>query len=158
MRKANIPIENRLKAILYLFCEKPGHPFFEKIVSFPEINKLEKYMRDLDNTGRDIALTSLEKYIYGKLNIYPFMATDDNGLIKMFQDTKPSFVFIYQDMAIPIYKEITKEMLKKYLDYFEVESPKNSISYVGGPFKDLYNTYLQKKDNFINLIISQKVT
>jgi hypothetical protein len=152
MRKANIPIENRLKAILYLFCEKPGHPFFEKVVNFPEVNNIEQYMRNVDNTSRDIALTSLEKYIYGRLSINPFMATDDKGLIEMFRDTKPSFVFITQEMAIPIYKNITQEMFKKHLDYFEVESPKDTISYIEGTFKELFQTYKNKKDKFIDLI------
>lgn len=152
MRKAKIPIENRLKAILYLFCDKPGHLFFKKVINFPEKENLKKYMNDVDNTGRDIALTSLERYIYGKLNIYPYIATDDEGLIEMFRSTKPDYVYIFNGIASPIYKKINSEMQKKHLNFFEIDNPKDVISYQDASLKDLINIYKNKRDEFVNLI------
>jgi hypothetical protein len=158
LREANIPIENRFKAILYLFCDNQGHEFFKKVVNFPKENNLEKYIRDVDNTGRDIALILLEKYMYGKLNIYPFMGTYDQGLIKMFQETKPNYIFKCDDMEIPIYKNINNDIQKKYRKYFETDSPKNGVFLIGGTFKELITSYENKKNKFIHLITCDKIT
>ncbi|XPV69342.1 MAG: hypothetical protein ACNI25_01905 [Halarcobacter sp.] len=157
MRKTNIPIENRFKALIYLFCDNPGHKFFEKVINFPKkASNLENYMKNVDNTGRDIALISLEKYVYGKLNIYPFMASDDEGLIEMFKDTKPDYVFIFDGMASPMYKKINNEMQKKHLNYFETNNPKDTIKYQEGTLEDLIKTYKDRKNSFISLIAENK--
>lgn len=152
MRKAKIPIENRLKAILYLFCDKPGHPFFEKVINIENIENIEKYMKDVDNTGRDIAISLLERYLYGISNIYPYIATNDQGLIEMFRSTKPDYVYVFNGIASPIYKKINNEIQKKYLNFFENNNTNNMIGYQDSTLKDLINIYINKKNKFINLI------
>ncbi|RDX33436.1 hypothetical protein DZA31_00795 [Arcobacter sp. HD9-500m-PIT-SAG02] len=155
MRKAKAPIENRLKAILYLFTENPGHSFFKKVKDIQDVKNLNKYMKEVDNTARDIALSLLEKYMYGKLDIYPFMATDDAGLIKMLQDTKPDYIFKYDVMEIPVHKKINKDMGKKHLKFFETSSPKNGVFFQDGSLKEVMDTYKNKKDNFMSLIMDK---
>ncbi len=152
LRKAKIPIENRLKAILYLFCDNPGHLFFKKVINIENIENIEKYMKDVDNTGRDIAISLLERYLYGISNIYPYIATNDQGLIAMFRSTKPDYVYVLNGINIPIYKKINSEMEKKYLNFFETNNTKNMIVYQDSTLKDLINIYINKKNKFINLI------
>ncbi|MEV9547037.1 hypothetical protein [Aliarcobacter butzleri] len=155
MRKAKIPIENRLKAILYLFCDNPGHSFFKKVINIESIESIEKYMKDVDNTGRDIAISSLERYLYGISNIHPYIATNDQGLIEMFRSTKPDYVYVFNGIASPIYKKINNELQKKYLNFFETNNTKNVIGYQDSILKDLINIYINKKVEFVNLIKSK---
>ena len=152
LRKAKIPIENRLKAILYLFCDNPGHLFFKKVINIENIENIQKYMKDVDNTGRDIAISLLERYLYGISNIYPYIATNDQGLIAMFRSTKPDYVYVLNGINIPIYKKINSEMEKKYLNFFETNNTNNMIGYQDSTLKDLINIYINKKNKFINLI------
>lgn len=151
MRKFDLPIENRLKAILYLFAEKPGHPFFGKIINMNNFKSLEDYLDRVDNTARDIALVHLEKYFYGRQGIYPFLATDDDALIKMLQDTKPDYIFKYDNIESPIYINISKDMQKKHISFFETDEPQAS-KFSGNDLRKLMRIYENKLENFKQLI------
>lgn len=151
MRRLNQPIENRYKAILYLFAEQPGHPFFEKIKDPSNVLNLEKYLNNLDNTARDIALSFSDKYFYARMNIFPFLASDDGGFIKMLQDTKPDLVFKYDNLAIPIYKKINREIEKKYIHLFETDTPQ-VCGFQDGTLKGQIDIYKEKHKSFVQLI------
>ncbi len=151
MRNLNLPIENRLKVILYLFAEKPGHPFFGKVINMNNFKSLEDYLDRVDNTARDIALVHLEKYFYGRLDIYPFLATDDEAFVKMLQDTRADYIVKYDDLEVPVYINIIKDMKKKHLKFFETETPK-SCYFEDTDLKDLMSKYKSKIENFKQLI------
>lgn len=151
MRKLNLPIENRLKAILNLFIEKPGHPFFEKVINMGRINNIEDYMDRVDNTARDIAIVGLEKYVFGHMGIYPILATDDRAFIKMLQDVKVDFIFKYDNIEAPIYINIAKEMKKKHSNYFETDEPQ-ACRFSDNSLKELMTIYENKLESFKELI------
>lgn len=151
MRNLNQPIDNRLKAILYLFTEKPGHPFFNKVINIKNIINLEEYLEKVDNTARDIALSLSDKYVYARMGIFPFLASDDKGFIKMLQDTKPDYIFKYDNMEVPVYKNINKDMQKKHLEFFETDTPQ-ACKFQDSNLKELMKIYKEKYENFIKLI------
>jgi hypothetical protein len=82
------------------------------------------------------------------------MASDDEGLIEMFTDTQPDYVFIFDGMASPMYKKINNEMQKKHLNYFETNNPKDTIKFQDGTLENLIKVYKNRKDFFVNLITS----
>ncbi len=154
LRVAGIPIESRYKAILYLFADKPGHKFFEKIIN---INSTEKYFSNIDNTARDIALSTLDRYIYlnqarKKKLIFPFLASDDEGFIKMLDDTSPDFLFGYGGKVMYIYKTIKSDIEKNYSDLFMTTSESGIYSFKDKPLKELIAVAKSKEVNFKKLI------
>lgn len=151
MRALNLPIENRLKVILYLFIEKSGHPFFEKVINMGRINNIENYLERVDNTARDIAIALLEKYVFGLVGIYPLLATDDQAFIKMLQDTKADFIFKFDNLEAPIYINIVREMKKKHINYFETDEPK-AYRFSDTNLKHLMKKYENKLESFQELI------
>lgn len=156
MRKLNLPIENRLKVILYLFAEKPGHPFFEKVINMEKINNMENYLKKVDNTARDIAIAQLEKYVFGSMEIYPFLATDDQAFIKMLQDTKADYIFKYDNIEVPVYINIIKDMKTKHINFFEIDEPK-ACRFIDNSLKELMTIYENKLENFKQLITKSDI-
>jgi hypothetical protein len=152
LRKEKLPIENRLKSILYLFAENPGHRFFEKVINIKGYSNLEDYLNKVDNTARDIAISLLEKYFYANLNIFPFLATDDRGFIQMLHETKADYIFKYDEMEIPVYKNINKDIQRKYLEFFETDLEQNTVKYQDTSLKNIMLTYKNRLSTFIELI------
>ncbi len=152
LRKEKLPIENRLKSILYLFAENPGHKFFEKVINIKGYSNIESYLKKIDNTSRDIAISLLEKYFYAQLNIFPFLATDDKGYIQMLQETKADYIFKYNNIEIPVYKKINQDMQNKYLKFFETDLLHDTVKYEDTTLKNLMIVYKRRLDSFINLI------
>jgi len=157
LRKAKLPIENRLKAILYLFAEDPGHEFFKKVINIHDVKNINKYLHNIDNTARDIALSLLERYFYSRFDIFPFFATDDQGFIKMLQDTKPDYIFKYSDMEIPVYKRINQDMQNKYLEFFESNNHDKGVKYQNTTLNSLIIMYNERLYNFQNEIINHTI-
>lgn len=154
LRTTGIPIESRYRSILYLFTEKPGHKFFEKIVN---INNTEKYFNNIDNTARDIALSTLDKYIYlnqtGKKKlIFPFLASDDEGFVKMLDDTKPDLLFGYSGKIMHMYKTINLDIKKNYYDLFATTNDAEIYQFKEKPLKELIVVAKSKEANFKKLI------
>ena len=73
----------------------------------------------------------------------------------MLQDTKPDYIFKYDVMEIPVHKKINKDMGKKHLKFFETSSPKNGVFFQDGSLKEVMDTYKNKKDNFMSLIMDK---
>lgn len=151
MRKIGLPIENRLKVILYLFAEKPGHPFFGKVINMDRINNIEDYLGRVDNTARDIAIVQLEKYVFGHMGIYPFLATDDQAFVKMLQDTKADYIFKYDNIEVPVYINISKDMKKKHISFFETTEPQ-ACRFSDNSLRELMTIYENKLESFKELI------
>jgi hypothetical protein len=153
LRRLNIPIENRYKAILYLFLEtKAEHTFFYKIKT---INNNEKYFRNLENVAKDIALSNLDKHIYfNKLNhgkgLFPFLASNDTGFIDMLSDTKPDFILRYNDTTSYVYKNIRQDIKKNYSNLFSMDSRIEQVEDVN--LKGLMKIAKEKKENFRGLL------
>lgn len=156
MRKLKLPIENRFKIILYLFSENIGHSFFDKVRNLEDISNIDYFMeKKVDNTARDIALCFLDRYIYSHLDIFPFIASEDNGLVQILKETKPDFIFKYGKLEIPIHSRINKDMQKKHLKFFETESVENTNLIEDISLKELMQIYEIREKNFIDLITKQ---
>ena len=151
MRKLGLPIENRLKVILYLFTEKPGHPFFGKVINMDRINNIEDYLYRVDNTARDIAIVQLEKYVFGRMDIYPLLATDDRAFIKILQDTKADYIFKYDNIEVPVYIHISKDMKKKHINFFKTDEPQ-ACKFDDTGLKELIKIYENKLESFKELM------
>ncbi len=153
MRELKLPIENRFKVILYLFSENIGHSFFNKVRNLEDISNIDYFMeKKVDNTARDIALCFLDRYIYSHLDIFPFIASEDNGLVQILKETKPDFIFKYGKLEIPIHTRINKDMQKKHLKFFETESVENTNLIEDISLKELMQIYEIREKNFIDLI------
>ena len=155
LRKLGIPIENRYKAILYLFVKNPGHLFFKKIIN---IANTQKYFGNLDNTARDIALSNLDKYIY--LNqqnevkgIFPLLASDDEDFIQMLKDTKPDFILKNNGLVMYIYKSISKDIEKNYSNLFISKNSK-VYHFEEQDLQELIQISKDKEQFFKNLIVN----
>lgn len=152
MRKLNIPIENKLKAILYIFVENPNHKFFSKVINIENISDVNMYFKKVDNTSRDIAIILSERYIYDRLNIFSFVATYDQGLIQILQDTKPDFIIKIDKFKVPIYRSIIYDMRRKYSAIFSTDEQGNYTRSENQTLKEIYKKYKSKKENFIKII------
>ena len=146
-----------LESILYFFIESPGHLFFKKVINMKNISNLEKYLREVDNTSRDIALSLLERYIYGRLDIFPFIASYDEGLLGMFKETKPDFILKYDKLEIPVHLKINKDMQKKHLKFFESKSAKETLLLEDSTLREVMGIYEKKKKEFITVISNQVI-
>lgn len=158
MRELKLPIENRFKVILYLFSENIGHSFFNKVRNLEDIDDIDDFMeRKVDNTARDIALCFLDRYVYSHLDIFPFIASDDNGLLEMLKETKPDFIFKYGKLEVPVHSKINKDMQKKHLKFFETESVESMHLAEDIPLKEVMGIYEKKKKEFITVISNQAI-
>ncbi len=152
MRKSSIPIENKLKAILYIFVENPNHKFFSKVINVENISNIDTYLKKIDNTARDIAIILSERYIYDRLDIFSLVATYDQGLIQILQDTKPDFIIKIDKFKMSIYRSIIDDMHKKYSDIFSTDEHGNYTRGENQTLKDIYKKYKIKMEKFIRII------
>lgn len=152
MRKLSIPIENKLKAILYIFVENPNHNFFNKVINVKNIRNIDTYLKKVDNTSRDIAIILLERYIYDILDVFSFIATNDQALIQILQDTKPDFIIKIDKFKMPIYRSIDDDIHRKYNQIFSINKAYNFLLFENLTLKEIFEKYKNKKNEFIKKI------
>ena len=156
LRELQIPIENKIKAILYIFSSNPNHGFFNKVINIINIKNIDKYMEKVNNTARDIALILMERFFYNNSNIFASLATGDKNLISLLHDIKPDFIIQYKNLYIPIYKRINEEMQKKYIEFFTINNTKEIINFKSKSLKEMDEIYIKKQKNF-QALISNKI-
>ena len=113
---------------------------------------VDTYLKKVDNTSRDIAIILLERYIYDILDVFSFIATNDQALIQILQDTKPDFIIKIDKFKMPIYRTIDDDIHRKYNQIFSINKADNFLLFENLTLKEIFEKYKNKKNEFIKKI------